>query len=124
MNRRKFIKVATSAVVGVAIAPKLTACQSSSTTKSSSSWEPSRLCAERRPGCNCYGSSSCSHSSSSSSNGVCYHATNDILKVVKQQGRRPKTGWSGRCGLDLSDCPYPEKRCSSSSSGNVHNSEM
>jgi len=110
MNRRKFIKVATSAVVGVVVAPKAKAYQSSSTAKSSSSSQTIG-----RQSCGCQGFSSCYHSSSSTRRSACSYGIGDILKAAKR-GCGPKTGWRGPCGLDLSECPYPENICSSSTS--------
>ena len=124
MNRRKFIKVATSAVVGIAVAPKAKAYQSSSTAKSSSSSQTDRLCRERRPGCNCQGFSSCYHSSSSSQSGpsismdreACGYKTDEIWKAMRTKNMYPvwTSGYRGPCGLDPYNCPFPNKKCSSS----------
>jgi len=55
MNRRKFIKVATSAVIGLAIVPESKVCQSSLTTKSLSSLQP-KYYPEPNPSCTSGGS--------------------------------------------------------------------
>jgi len=127
MNRRKFIKVATSAVVGVVVVPKAKAYQSSSTAKSSSSSQTIG-----RQSCGCQGFSSCYHSSSSSHSGpstcmgreACGYKTDEIWKAMRAKNMYPVwiSGYRGPCGLDPYHCPFPNKKCSSSTSSSSSSS--